>query len=217
MFIEKDMRVAVVSDIAGEYKTLMALIEKLPKDCKVLAVGDLPDRGSDSDKVIQWFIDNSDRADSLIGNHCDMMIDACRNEGRYEKGIWEWNGGNTTLLSYNSHVPKEHLDFLASRPDHIVLEIDEKKYFISHAVPTKRWLETGEEDDEIKLWNRWAPVETDKYDWQVFGHQSHWGLRYFSNNENKQYAVCIDTSRSKILTALHLPSMKIYQQEYIND
>ena len=38
----------IIGDVHGEYQTLLALVEKLPKDAKLIFVGDLIDRGLQS-------------------------------------------------------------------------------------------------------------------------------------------------------------------------
>jgi hypothetical protein len=39
---------------------------------------------------------------------------------------------------------------------------------------------------------------------------------YDPDPENQVYAICIDTCRAKKLTGIHLPTMTIYEQEYID-
>jgi len=42
----------VIGDVHGEYKTLLALLEKIPKDSEIIFVGDLIDRGLQSREVV---------------------------------------------------------------------------------------------------------------------------------------------------------------------
>jgi len=59
-----------------------------------------------------------------------MMINACRD--RQDIDIWYYNGGGATIDSYGGTielVPKEHIDWLASRP--VYIEFDD--LFLSHA------------------------------------------------------------------------------------
>jgi serine/threonine protein phosphatase 1 len=46
----------IIGDIHGEYKILLKLIAKLPKDAKLIFVGDLIDRGLQSREII--FVEN---------------------------------------------------------------------------------------------------------------------------------------------------------------
>lgn len=98
----------IIADIHGCYKTLMALIEKLPKDVPITFAGDLVDRGKDSRKVIE-FVKNGGY-DCVLGNHEVMMLDEIRfrptSNGKEKpftdlySGIWEMNGGDVCLESY---------------------------------------------------------------------------------------------------------------------
>jgi len=42
----------IIGDIHAEYKTLLALVEKLSKDAKLIFVGDLISRGSQGKEVV---------------------------------------------------------------------------------------------------------------------------------------------------------------------
>jgi hypothetical protein len=65
----------IIGDIAGNYKTLMALLKKMPDD-EVVSVGDMIDRSSGSADVIRWFMKHGK---AIYGNHEDMMLDFARN------------------------------------------------------------------------------------------------------------------------------------------
>ena len=64
--------VNIISDIAGNYKTLMALLEKMPQDEEIISVGDMVDRGPRSKEVIEFFM-NNENATAIMGNHEHMM------------------------------------------------------------------------------------------------------------------------------------------------
>lgn len=217
----------VIGDIAGNYKTLMALIDKMPKG-KIVAVGDLVDRGPRAPEVVSYFMNNQENAIALMGNHEHMMLDYCNSldlmntsTRSYDRGIWLMNGGNKTWNQYGQNVPKEVLKFLATRDLDLKLDIDGKTFYISHAFVPKvgdRSWDYDESDSETfkRLWNRKDPIFTpESADVQICGHNSQMGMKYFSGPNGKQ-AICIDTSASEVLTGIHLPTMKIYQQEYID-
>jgi len=44
----------IIGDIHGEYQKLLTLVEKLPKDAKLIFVGDLIDRGLQSREVVAY-------------------------------------------------------------------------------------------------------------------------------------------------------------------
>ena len=60
----------IIGDVHGCYKTLIALIEKLPKDRNITFVGDLIDRGPGSKDVVEFVRKNNYRC--VRGNHEDM-------------------------------------------------------------------------------------------------------------------------------------------------
>ena len=102
----------IIGDIAGEYKTLLALIEKMPKD-EIILLGDLNDRGPQSKEVIEWAI-KTPNVVTMNSNHGHMMVEAYEQSSLsdpppryYEKGIWFYNGGTATLNSCNKDWKNE--------------------------------------------------------------------------------------------------------------
>ena len=216
----------IISDVAGEYNTLIALIKKMPQD-KLLAVGDLIDRGPDSDKVIRFFMEESAKGNAqvLLGNHEHMMLDWCNDTGYYDRGNWQRNGGDKTLNNFNHNIPDDVFQWAS----HLDLFYRAHDVFISHAFlnpsypmsemlhVNRQWYDQGFENNII--WNRYGPAVKSPYKFQIAGHNSQMGLKWFANKDNKQYAVCIDSSRSQILTGLHWDEstlkFDVYQQPYI--
>ena len=209
--------VCVIGDIAGRYKTLMALIDKMPEG-EVVSVGDMVDRGPRSKEVVEYFMNNG-RA--ILGNHEHMMIDHLRNEGRdnayYGDGVWFWNGGMATMESYGHSIPNNIVSWLETLP--LYLEIE--GHLVSHSfVPRGMTLEEACDLGDIVsdyniIWSREEPERIEGYKSHIAGHNSQFGLRTWSDDQG-DYAHCLDASREKVLTGIHLPSMKIYQQPYID-
>lgn len=213
---DENYTVNVIGDIAGQYKTFMALIAKMPKG-RIVSVGDVVDRGPDSKESVEWFMNNKDHC-MLRGNHEDFLIQCTRDNGVYEYSDWYDQGGLETLESFGGSIPPEVLAFLTTRKYFQKIKIKDKWYFASHAFakkPDDLDLSTERKKMEF-IWNRGKPVESEKYALQICGHNSHFGLRWFSDDNNQQYAVCIDSSASKVLTGISLPSRMIYQQEYLD-
>lgn len=212
----------IIGDIAGEYKTLMALLNKMPEG-EVISVGDMVDRGPDSARVVDWFMRNG-RA--IMGNHEHMMIDNLTKGYFYSSDIWLYNGGEHTLRSYDYEVPEDVIEWLQNLP--LFIEIGDT--LISHAflrpaavddeVVLKENCELGasvmDKGETTILWNRREPVRREKWKLQVCGHNSQFGLREWRDEEG-MYAICLDDSRHKKLTGLHLETMTIYQQDYLDE
>jgi serine/threonine protein phosphatase 1 len=100
----------ILTDIHGNYKTMMALLDKIPqseKDKGIVICGDLIDRGPGSRLVVQYAIDNN--IPCVTGNHEDMMVDDYEETVSYIKranqlpfstSLWLMNGGYDALKSY---------------------------------------------------------------------------------------------------------------------
>lgn len=272
----------VIGDIAGQFKTLEALLKQVPKDCPIVSLGDMVDRGPDSKKVLNFFKNHK----ALMGNHEHLMIDAyeysCnlhklgatiynwrqvakdnKLKAYYQVGLWiETNGGENTIESYapgllkQAHgkilnldevifnliniIPKEDIDWLKSLP----LYIETDDFFLSHAPKKAKktpnevsdmgegfWLHGTRTSEMSLIWNRSDPSGyLNKM--QIFGHNAYPNVRAYSEQYKNGidlskalvrnltvkdfYALGIDTSANKTLTAIHLPSMTIYQQKYLD-
>lgn len=194
---------------------------------KTIFVGDLVDRGPDSNKVLDlvgaMVKNNGDVA--LMGNHEHMFLDYVWAEDKlYDPGIWLMNGGDATLRSYGatpldtSKVNQDHLVLIGNMP----LFYEDDNLLITHApwfggIPWKKALlvhKNGNLHEGSVLWNRRPPIKQSKL--QIFGHNSHWGLTYFNDkghhhqdDPENPWAVCIDQSRLGVVTGLHYPSMEI--------
>ncbi len=62
----------IIGDIHAEYQTLLALVEKLPKDARLIFVGDLISRGSQGKEVIDFVRNNAFCC--LRGNHEEYLL-----------------------------------------------------------------------------------------------------------------------------------------------
>lgn len=226
----------IIGDIAGEYKALVQLVGQMPAG-EVISVGDMVDRGPDSQRVLDYFMKEGRRA--ILGNHEHMMLDHLTKGGFYGRGIWHWNGGAKTLLSFDPYeeraypdiVPPKYVEWLSNLPKFIELkgiEVNglEKDVLISHAFlrgyyDDQESLRYGcdfgktiyDKDETTIVWNRGQPVRRPTWDLQVCGHNSQFGLRQWDDEEGT-FAICLDDSRKKVLTGLHLESMTIYQQPF---
>lgn len=212
----------VIGDIAGNYLTLKALLKKMPEG-KIVSVGDIVDRGPRSKEVVEFFMEETleGNAEVLLGNHEHMMIDSIvtgNSNKQYDEYIWLQNGGFATADSFKNSYSQEVVTFLSNLKVARELEIEGKTFFISHAFkPLGRDLEDEETELFRHIWNRREPFfNSESPDIQICGHNSQMRLKYFKSTYDDKIAICIDTSAERILTGIHLPSMTIYQQEYID-
>lgn len=155
----------VIGDVHGHYNTLLSLVEKLPKDAKLIFVGDLIDRGSQSAEVVRFVRENNHLC--VMGNHEEMMftygftfvMSYEKNEPLAMHNIWYSNGGVDTLRSYgvvkliegkvakveDYEAPlqrfKEDIAWMQKLPLYIELDllVNEKPVVISHAPVASVW------------------------------------------------------------------------------
>lgn len=169
-------KIAVIGDVHGCFNELVKLYSRICKYTEeVYSVGDLIDRGPDSEKVIQFCIENSIKP--VRGNHEDMLIKAINKPGSqvvpgYEtnKTQWLWNGGDMTIHSYisgknvnfnkfaDSFRENRHYGYISKLP--YIIELD--NYIISHA-----GIANNGHPENI-LWNREEPSLLNKL--QIIGH-----------------------------------------------
>lgn len=214
----------VFGDVAGQFKTLMALVEKCPAGEEIILVGDCIDRGSQSNRVLEWAIANKIRC--TLGNHEHLCLDfygrAFENQQRpvYDMGLWDDNGGWATQKSYGGKIPKEHLDWMASLP----LYIETDDCFIAHSFwQPELTLETACNIKDWHIfvnglfWSREEPKPRKDGKLQIAGHNAQFGLKKFFTPDTTEgaFAICLDDSWKKMLTAYDTKTGVIYQQEYI--
>ena len=136
----------LATDIHGCLKTLLALVEKHGKDRQLILLGDLIDRGPDSRGVVEYAMAN--KIPTVRANHDDLCLAysahakmgyKAKCSWYYERDVWLWNGGRTTLESYDIHrgqaLPKDVLDWMANLPPYIKIETpgpDGRQLLCSH-------------------------------------------------------------------------------------
>lgn len=203
------MSIIIIPDSEGRIKTVQALLNKIPKG-RVIFLGDLVDRGSNPKALIQFIIDNNH--ESLMGNHEQLFIDYYQNQDPLSKQLYEQSGGDTTLKSYfNDPIIKDHIEWLKNRPYYI----ETKDLILTHApleenstLKDGKIYINGKEDFEA-CWNRNEPKRMNRL--QIFGHISQEEVKFYDD-----FAIGLDTLQGGYLTALHYPSMNLYQQELLD-
>lgn len=213
----------VIGDIAGNFKTLMALLDKMPEGTP-LSVGDMVDRGPHSKEVVEFFMNSGE---ALFGNHEHLMVDHLRGNSFYGHGTWFFNGGGATYYgSFKENVPENVINWIEKLPLYKKIKLEDKRFFISHSFMSpehdlKEAMNFGPNSNSHKvngsiIWNRSEPERKDKYGYQICGHNSQFGHRRWSDEEG-EFAMCLDSSSEKMLTGIHLPTMEVFQQPYIDE
>lgn len=202
----------IIGDVHGCYKTLMALIEKFPKDQKFCFVGDLIDRGPDNKKVLDFVLNNLH--DCVMGNHEEMMI--------YDREMWITNGGMITYNEFGndretrekerkkySERIKLSFPYYKIYPECVK---DGRKLLVCHGGLCNEDLNYNVRNGLI-TWLRSDWIDHPEY-FQVVGHTP------VKEPALLNYIALIDTgcvfTEGHKLTALQFPEMVIYQQENID-
>jgi serine/threonine protein phosphatase 1 len=233
----------VIADIAGEFDALMRLVAKFKADSQIILLGDLVDRGPKSKEIIEWAMNTSNVTTIMGNHEHMMIdwiksssiynkdlwiynggIETIRSYFGDKAIITEsvrYNMFGFTEIIYQveneeelkSAFPRNHLSFLESLIMRKQITIENKVFTLTHAP-------IFSQDNAIYpathinsvLWNREIPSNrTDEC--QLFGHNSHWGIRYFGNVDNP-HAICLDDSSKQRLTAMELNTGKIIQEQY---
>lgn len=213
-------RLYAIGDIHGHHTELMGLYQQLldadmiPQRDTVVFLGDYVDGGSQAKQVIDQLIAWQQQYPHWVflkGNHGDLMLDAlCWNSRKYGSyDLWWMQGGRETAQSYvptdvtpyeraimqpTDYIPKEHLDWLASRP----LTHETEHYLFVHAgfrpgVPLDR------QTEEDMLWIR-ESFYKQRYNFGkpvVFGHtvfpEPFIAYDYRRGHKDELVAIGIDT------------------------
>lgn len=211
-----------IGDVHGCYKTLMALLKQLPEGEKLCFLGDLIDRGLDSDKVVKFV--RKGQHDCVMGNHERMMFDAVCNEDPYFTSIWKDNGGRQTIQSYKGFTDQLRSDarWMSDLPYFIeypgIRTPDGRMAFASHA---GLYDDRGEEEfNELRdrlvrtqdiIWHR-DPIGNFEWVYQVIGHTPRSGAVVEKHFANIDTGACFDRQGYGVLTALQFPQMKLFTQ-----
>lgn len=229
----------ILTDIHGNFKTMVALLDKIPEEEKkkgIVVCGDLVDRGPRSKEVVQYMIDNNILC--VRGNHEDMMVEwvsgGCSLSDR--SSLFLLNGGSQTLNSYrfeegdlkgeiDLELVKAHAKWMDLLPYYLefpeVKNSDGRYLVITHSGVGKVWkykddpTKTGMFNDHV-TWNRYIYNDNPEI-YNVFGHtpQEEPRLKSFYSNIDTGCAYIEHPGYGK-LTALQFPEMIIYQEDNID-
>lgn len=188
----------IISDIHGCHRTLMRLLRKCPDEPIVLA-GDLMDRGPSSREVVEFAMQEG--VPTVLGNHDDLMLEFVKTKSAMARFDWMSNGGEETLRSWGGAIPETVISWFEELPYYLTFG----RLLVSH---TGHGL-VAEKDRFSALWSRDFHFPDDGW-FRVFGH-----TQQLEPVVTDSYA-CIDTGAAYggQLTALHWPSLRIFQQKY---
>ena len=157
----------VISDLHGhmdEFLDMLKLIGFTDADT-IYILGDVIDRGKHPITLLQYIL-KQENMTLLMGNHEKMFLDSSSSNARVRnvnKRMWLTQGGYTTIAEIGKLSLDEYqkiMQSLSALKYYAFLEVEEKKYFLSHAGVCIRDEETLEDaivadvQTENILWNR---------------------------------------------------------------
>ena len=229
----------IIGDVHGCINTLKALVNKLPKNAKIIFVGDLIDRGKNSSDVIEFVING--KYDCVMGNHeqsmCSFLPSILKDKSTIDNHSWTIFGGYETMKSYGLvgfsstkyKLLDKHLLWLNKLPIYLEyphLTNEEDRYLVvSHAAIHNTWkykdhqpsTEGFQKFKEQILNNRCKTIYDNEEIFNIFGHTpvgESLVTKHFANIDTG----CIFNDGDLLgnLTAIEFPSMKIISQKNID-
>lgn len=115
-------RTIVFGDVHGDSKSLNLLLDNINTQTgdHLIFLGDLIDRGLDTNRAIQTLIDLSSRISLTLitGNHEEICLEGHKKDPP-DLSRWLSMGGQSAIDSYEmEHMPQNHLEFLAGGVDY---------------------------------------------------------------------------------------------------
>ncbi len=160
----------VLGDIHGNkrrFNSIMKQIE-LQRSDTLYVLGDVIDRNSDGIRILRQIM-AMPNAVMLLGNHEHMMLQTLywpvegdkkqvktiREENKYR---WYRNGGYITHSSIKhtqKTIRQEIFEYLDNLPVNVDVEVNGRKFLLTHAAPTEDFLKRPSKYDDAKMFAVW--------------------------------------------------------------
>lgn len=230
------MKAFIIGDIHGSLTELKELIQDIDRSTtRIILVGDLIDRGKDSEGVIDFVRDNN--IECVRGNHEDMLIECIPyliegNKWALGDSDWYLNGGHDVFNQYSSLAKLiADAEWLKTLPKYIetgIINDDGKELLVSHAW-TAQYNDIQQMSKQFTFtWNRNQPkypIDTPYYN--IFGHTPTNYLNpykyitkserpepiFYENACNIDTGCAYDTIGRGWLTGVFFPSLTVKQVE----
>lgn len=146
----------VMADLHGEYDRWRRMLDRIAfsDEDTLYILGDVVDRGGIGGVDILLDVMERENVVMLLGNHEAMCLKAMDHpESERAVNHWRRNGGQVTcnsLLRLSGERRTRVLDFIRTRPDHLDLEVDGRRFHLVHGFPAddtydRVWLRPGPE------------------------------------------------------------------------
>jgi len=147
------MRTFVVGDIHGCHEPLLELLTQVEFDYendRLISMGDLCDRGSTTWEVIELLLKVKNKV-LVKGNHDPWLETWLRSPGT-RQDVWLYNGGRTTLASYDKHKNENYAEHLALLRSQVYYHIENNICFVHGGFDKNHLLK--DHDPESLMWDR---------------------------------------------------------------
>lgn len=220
----------IIGDVHGCFKTLKALITKLPKkiNSKICFVGDVIDRGKNSADVIEFIIENG--YDCVLGNHEYRLLNF-KNEFLSDDKVsderWFYqNGGMQTFASYykKEDLKQKHIEFLEKLPIFLhynnLKTKDGRELVVSHSAVGKFWQFRFDKNYEAEFRKHVLCARDDTFEnkeiFNVYGHNPQDSPIITAYSANIDLG-CVYSHKFKFprLCAIEFPTMRVFTQEKV--
>jgi serine/threonine protein phosphatase 1 len=140
------------------------------RECKVVFLGDLIDRGQHSRSVVARVKALCESGDALCikGNHEELMLHACTATDSVGVYYWAENGGDETIASYKrangdkddwrDAIDRDHVAWMQDLPV-MIHDEDRKLVFVHGGIDPKTFPNCT---DELRMWTRSEKFFNDK-------------------------------------------------------
>ena len=216
----------VIPDIHGccrTFRNLVSEVIRLERADELYLLGDMIDRGPDSEGVLDFVLELQDQGFSVKGvkgNHEEMCLRSDENLEFME--LWIANGGLATLRSFEvesaGEIPGRYRNLLHSLPNYILLD----DFVIVHAALN---FDSSDPfaDTEAMLWMRECSVDPSRIGGRrlVSGHTPVTREQLTASLASNRILLdngCVFAGGPGLgsLTALELNSMKVWYQDNID-
>lgn len=207
------MKYLVIGDIHGCYRELMELLDKaaLRSEDRIIALGDILDRGPDSAKVMDFFSSNN-QTTCLMGNHEHKHI--LINDGTIPPSLSQ----KITYRQYTSADYGHLINTIRHFPYYIDMEAavlihgsfepgipvaEQKQAVLLGTRNGEAYLKKNYDNPWYELYDREKPI--------IAGHHDYSGKGEIQIINNKIFLIDTGCCYGKYLSAVLLPDFKIFQ------
>lgn len=157
----------IVGDIHGMFSALDAFLERVQFDFdkdRLISVGDLIDRGSESERVLEYI--NQPWFFAITGNHELMCLEAAHDKNTYKN--WIYHNGGAWWNALDESKQQEIREALSKLPAVIEIATNSGTIGVVHADITTRtswdrFTKKIAEDKDIRHFAAWSRARYDRH------------------------------------------------------